>query len=120
MFAGVFDHIIDENRPSGPLNEAKAIAIGDLAISSEELPGLHNVSVLRETCVDGMDTVDPLVAGHEMCHILFDEKFHHGDLTNLYFVPTSEVERFDATKRLTDIQNEELARKRSPELLHRE
>ncbi len=73
------------------------------------LPGWHNVSILREPVVDADDSTYPTGAGHEMGHALFDvgNPGHDSTSTNLFYGFENRVapETFASRKRLTDAQN---------------
>jgi hypothetical protein len=73
------------------------------------LPGWHNVAILREASCDGNDGNLPTVAGHEMGHVLFDvgNSGHSPTTSNLFYayVNSNVPETLTATKRLTDTQN---------------
>lgn len=89
------------------LGSSHAATGGDYLLSN--LPGWHNVAILREFSVDGDDSTYPVTAGHEMGHALFNigNAGHHSTSTNLFATSASPIdpETFAARKRLDDAQN---------------
>ena len=82
------------------------------------LPGWQNTILIIESAVNGNDASNPLTAGHEVGHVLFDGLFdgsdpaspgHSPDPQNLMSVGSQggELEDFREGKRLTNEQNED-------------
>ncbi|MBK8985290.1 MAG: peptidoglycan-binding protein [Chloroflexi bacterium] len=71
------------------------------------LPGWHNLCILRQEGVDGAAANHPFLAGHEMGHAIFDgsNNLHSPTLTNLFRATVSIADAIDATKRLDEPQN---------------
>lgn len=71
------------------------------------LPGWHNLCILREEGIDNSDAGHPFLAGHEMGHALFDgsNELHSPLLTNLFRATVNVADTIGATKRLTEDQN---------------
>jgi hypothetical protein len=71
------------------------------------LPGWHNLCIIREDCVDTSDAGWPILAGHEAGHAIFDidNGGHSLNPNNLFFATATSVQSYNAPKRLTDAQN---------------
>ena len=75
---------------------------------ANNLPGWHNVAIIREEAVDANDATMPFIAGHEMGHALFDggnPQHNTTQATNLFRAIVSAVDTIGATKRLNQPQN---------------